>query len=184
MVSLKALEKEGLSPLAYFGYVFDQAEIEASFVPADGTIPVDQLLVRSGQDIHGDDLIIKILFAEDVAQSLAQKTKQTITPAPGSTLQFLLLNPLKLERSQIPDLQHLSGVLNRLSLLGYFGAHVQDGWSLSYQLMGHTRLFEPSLLVRVLNGLSGNYRYFQPYFDACLKQAKSLDAILQEVAQI
>jgi hypothetical protein len=183
MVSLEKLKQEGLSPLAYLGYVLDKAGIQASFTPADIQAQrlADQLFVVGGQDKKGDDLILKLLYSEEIATALLKQSGQSLKTNAGSILQFLFLYPHPIDPRLIPDLQHLCIILNRQTPLGYFGANPGDGLFLNYKHIGETAMIEPGLAIRIITTLTGTYTYFQKPLEACLKGEKPLKLILKDL---
>lgn len=183
MITLEKLKQEGISPLAYLAYVFERSEIQASYAKASPKehLPVDQLLLVGGQDTQGQDLVVKLLFAEDVAAYASREAGLQWSGSAGSTLQFWILNPSKIAPERMAEVEHLAGLVNRVTALGAFGVQRKDGLSLNYKLIGETQLFDPKLVIRVVHNLCGTYRYFQTYFEDCLSGKRPFAEIAKEV---
>lgn len=145
---------------------------------------VEELLVIAGQDQSGQNIMLKIYFAEDLSQVQALQKGQNHEPDWGSLLVFKAPLPGKVYTEQVLDLSHLVGVINRSMPLGAFVASREKGLCFQYQLIGPNQHFEAALLEYVLQQIFDILEQFEPFFQAYLNKIQPLSELLNELGVV
>ena len=176
------MTNQTITPLSYLGWALQENGFQVVYAAPDAELGYEQLLVIWGQDKKGRDLILKLVFAEDIASFFSQKAGKTLSQDYGYILQFLLVLPLELNQPVLkPELAHLLGVLNRVSPLGSFGFNQAEGVFLKYSLVLPSKEMNLKLIADILETLGLTAKKYISYLDAYFSGKYQVDSILQSI---
>ncbi|PKL75636.1 MAG: hypothetical protein CVV27_14360 [Candidatus Melainabacteria bacterium HGW-Melainabacteria-1] len=164
---MKPSVQDDVTTLAYLGWVLQNAGFETHLIAANelANQAFEQLLVHYGTDAQGRELVIRLLFMEELVQSYQQESGQSLPASYGTHLQFLINFATPGLDGRQPDLDRLLATLNRLSPLGLFGTHQQDGLFYRYTLVLNRKEPDPRLIAEIIESTGFIAERFMPAFD-------------------
>lgn len=134
-----------VNTLKKYGTVFGLVNIETLYKPVDDNHAVEQLLCSLGQDYKNRDLVLQLMYTEDVIQAMGIE----IDPEESSTLQFSSLLPLQASEETLSHVHELLAMLNRLLPIGGFGVDAENKIYFRYNLLNPDRVFHQAVLLEV-----------------------------------
>lgn len=162
--------EDEVTTLAYLGWVLQNAGFETKLiVPGEKTDQAyEQLWVHYGSDAKGRDLVVQLLFMEEMVQGYQQESAQSVNSSYGQHLQFLMTLPVTDLSERLADLDQLLATLNRLSPLGLFGYHPQEGVFYRHTQVINRKEPDPRLIAEIIESVGFVVERFLPAFDSLL----------------
>jgi hypothetical protein len=111
------------SPIRSLAKVLDEADFATFVAAADQENPIDQLFVAIGQDSQSRDIVMSMVYINDLSKSMEVQEDED----DAILLQYFVAFPFVAAPQCIGQASSLVLSLNRLLPIGAFGLNVKDG---------------------------------------------------------
>lgn len=153
----------------------------ATFMPeVSEENPIEQLYVSLGQDSQKRDLILQMLFINDLASKMGMEEE----PEDAVLLQCFLAFPVVCKQEHIGEIAKLMVTLNRIIPIGALGTSLKEG-TLYYQyvLALETREAPAKVILEVISMIGMFTMEFADKLAAVARGQKTCDNIICELEE-